>query len=53
MSDRIDLVANEKPMEARMPPVTVANVEKWASQFSTSATPATKPSSPSPTVQNQ
>jgi hypothetical protein len=38
MSERIDLVANAKPMEVRMPPVTVANVEKWASPFLTSST---------------
>ena len=35
MSDRIKLVADEKPMEVRIPPITLANVEKWASQFST------------------
>jgi len=33
MADRIHLVATGKPMELRIPPVTVANVEKWASQF--------------------
>lgn len=35
MAERIDLVANDKPMEVRIPPVNVVNVEKWASQFST------------------
>jgi hypothetical protein len=35
MSDRIKLVADDKPMEVRIPPVTLANVEKWASEFST------------------
>jgi hypothetical protein len=35
MAERIDLVANERPMEVRIPPVSVANVEKWASQFLT------------------
>ena len=35
MSDRIKLVADDKPMEVRIPPVTQANVEKWASELST------------------
>ncbi len=33
MSDRIKLVADDKPMEVRIAPITIANVEKWASQF--------------------
>jgi hypothetical protein len=41
MSDRIKLVADDKPMEVRIAPVTLANVEKWASEFS-----ATTPSTP-------
>ena len=32
MSKRIHAVAEDKPMAFRMPPVTVANVEKWAAQ---------------------
>jgi hypothetical protein len=40
MADRIELVANDKPMQARTAPLTVADVEKWASQFSTT-TPST------------
>jgi hypothetical protein len=32
MSKRIQAVAEDKPMAFRMPPITVANVEKWASQ---------------------
>jgi hypothetical protein len=40
MSDRIKLVADDKPMEVRIAPITLANVEKWASQFSTT-TPTT------------
>ena len=35
MSDRIKLVADDKPMDVRIPPITLANVEKWASEFST------------------
>ncbi|HEY1903879.1 MAG TPA: hypothetical protein VGG56_15710 [Terracidiphilus sp.] len=37
MSDRIDLVANEKPMELRIAPLSIANVEKWASEFQSAA----------------
>jgi hypothetical protein len=33
MSDRIDLVANDKPMEIRLAPLSVANIEKWAAEF--------------------
>ena len=36
IADRIDLVANDKPMEVRTVPVNLADVEKWASQFATS-----------------
>lgn len=32
MSKRIHLVAEDKPMAFRMPPVTVTTVEKWATQ---------------------
>ena len=32
MSKRIHLVAEDKPMSIRRPPLTLANVEKWASQ---------------------
>jgi hypothetical protein len=35
MSKRIEAVAEDKPMAFRMPPVTVANVEKWAAQVGT------------------
>jgi cell fate (sporulation/competence/biofilm development) regulator YmcA (YheA/YmcA/DUF963 family) len=42
MAGRIDLVANDKPMQASTAPLTLANVEKWASQF-TSSTPAASP----------
>ena len=45
MAGRIDLVANDKPMQASTAPVALADVEKWASQF-TSSTPATTPTTP-------
>jgi hypothetical protein len=32
MSERIDAVADGKPMAFRMPPATLANVEKWTTQ---------------------
>ena len=32
MSKRIDAVADDRPMAFRMPPATVANVEKWTTQ---------------------
>jgi hypothetical protein len=32
MSQRIHLVATDKPMVFRIPPVTIASVEQWASQ---------------------
>ncbi|HMD78121.1 MAG TPA: hypothetical protein VKG86_12200 [Terracidiphilus sp.] len=56
MADRIVLVANDKPMQARTAPVTLADVEKWASQFTTSTqstattTPAKTPASPAKTA---
>jgi hypothetical protein len=31
MNKRIDLVENEKPMHARLPPITLADVNKWIS----------------------
>ena len=37
MSDRIHLVADEKPMELRIAPLTIPNVEKWASEFQSAA----------------
>jgi hypothetical protein len=49
MAGRIDLVANDKPMQASTAPATLADVEKWASQF-TSSTPAAKPAK-APTTQ--
>jgi hypothetical protein len=33
MSERIQLVADDKPMSFRLPPVTVAAVEQWATQI--------------------
>ena len=33
MSTRVDAVANEKPMDLRTTPLTVASVEEWASQY--------------------
>jgi len=60
MADRIGLVADEKPMKFRLAPITVANVEKWSSQFQTMASSAatakapaaTTPSSKSPANSN-
>ena len=37
MSDRIHLVADDKPMELRIAPLTIPNVEKWASEFQSAA----------------
>jgi len=37
MSERVDLVANEKPMELRSAPLSIANVEKWAAEFQSAA----------------
>jgi restriction endonuclease len=37
MSDRIDLVASEKPMELRIAPLSIANVEKWSAEFQSAA----------------
>jgi hypothetical protein len=34
MSKRIDLVAQDKPMSFRVPPLTLANVEAWATKLS-------------------
>ena len=33
MADRIDTVANDKPMDFHLSPLTVSSVEQWASQF--------------------
>jgi len=53
MADRIDLVANDKPMEVRTVPVTLANVEKWAEPFITkslsSASSRSAPKAPAKT----
>jgi hypothetical protein len=35
MSKRIDAVATDKPMAFRVPPLTIANVEKWVAQVET------------------
>lgn len=39
MASRIQTVADNKPMAVRIPPITLANVEKWTSQ--STATPKT------------
>jgi hypothetical protein len=39
MAARINLVANDKPMLARTAPVTLTQVEKWASQFASTTAP--------------
>ena len=42
MADRIKTVADDKPMAMRTAPITLTDVEKWASQFTSAATPTSK-----------
>jgi hypothetical protein len=48
MAERIDLVANDKPMSFRLPPLTIDNVKKWVDQFTPPSAPATAPATPAP-----
>jgi hypothetical protein len=50
MSERIDLVATDKPMTFRMPPLTIENIRKWVDQFTPPPAPATAPATPAPAV---
>lgn len=42
MSKRIDLLANEKPMALRSAPISIADVEEWASQFTATSSATSK-----------
>lgn len=42
MSKRIDLLANEKPMALRSAPISIADVEQWASRFTATSSATSK-----------